>query len=304
MTYTFVETCAGTAALSFALMGVKPPVPMAGSKRTLAKQIIEVMGLTEPPGAIVLNDPSEWGNTLQTLFSVHGLGGKGWDRVAAWFASWLSEDERELFDRLRRSPPPTEPYERAATHLYLSTRTFRGKPVFSRSERSGWVTHGFDPEYRAAVTPGAKDRGWFNGREQLASKLRMLAMVPWPLVHVFGRHAQKLYPSVTDEVGSFPNLPHLPPLPTNQRPPPVSVVYIDPPYASTNKVEYECEFPRSDVIALARRAATSGCSVFVSEAEPVAELVDDGWESVPLTTRRKGTQLAVHDEYLTFRRAP
>lgn len=140
MSWKLVETCAGTAALSFALLGAKPPVPMAGSKRTLAKQLRPFFP-AGPPTALHLNDPGEWGRTLSTL-----LISRAWGDVAGVFNRWAPEDSMD-------------PVERAATHLYLQTRTYRAKPVYPTA--TGWVTHGFDPEYRLAksMSPGAKSRG-------------------------------------------------------------------------------------------------------------------------------------------------
>jgi hypothetical protein len=65
--------------------------------------------------------------------------------------------------------------------------------------------------------------------------------------------------------------------------PPGVVVYIDPPYVGTTG--YGNDLPRAEVIELARRWADAGARVYISEAEPVAEL---GWFSVEITSQRIG----------------
>lgn len=83
-----------------------------------------------------------------------------------------------------------------------------------------------------------------------------------------------------------------------------TVVYIDPPYVGTT--QYANKLPRADVIALARRWAAAGATVCISEAEPIPELVGDGWEVADITGRRKGQRRTFskqQSEYLTIKRA-
>ena len=113
--WTLLEACAGTAAFSFFCLGLKAPVPMAGSKRMLAPQLRRFFP-PEPPSKIHLNDPGEWGATLKVLLGTPG----GCKSVAECLLSWQGEDQRELFDHLRSTPPIEDPVERAATHIYLA----------------------------------------------------------------------------------------------------------------------------------------------------------------------------------------
>ena len=48
------------------------------------------------------------------------------------------------------------------------------------------------------------------------------------------------------------------------------------------------DLPRSEVVALARRWHDAGARVYVSEAEPIADLVGDGWHAVEITSQRVG----------------
>ena len=281
----FVEACAGTAALTFALFGAKPPVPMAGSKRTLAKALLERVWPADlpRPTRVLLNDAGEWGHTLRAMFDGHALGSAsrgGWHRIAGWLEAWIPENERALFDRLRRAPPPEDPFERAAAHLYLQTRTFRGKPVYPNADGTGWVTHGFDPEYREAVTPGAKSRGWFNSRPILAEKLRALAKVPWPEITVTGWDAATL-PDLFDLRDAR--------------------VVIDPPYAETQSAIYGVDLNRTRTLALANQCAGRGATTFVSEGAPLVGPLGPGWRAEQIPTRKTGTQLGIHEEWLTWK---
>jgi len=284
VTRAFVELCAGTAAVSFALFGSKPPVPMMGSKRTLAPQVLALMGLD--PTAIervVLVDQGEWALTYGTLLPASpGERRRACGRVAAILRDVAAVPDRELFDAWRGQPPPDDPNERAARHLFLQSRTFRGKEVSPLKGGSGWRTHGFDPEYRAAVTPGGKDRGFFNARPALARKVEALAAIPFPLVQC---DAVDVRPSGAWAWSRC-------------------VVLLDPPYRG--REPYCFGMSRPEVVEVARQWARGRDNdVYVCEGEPIAELVAEGWTAVELTTRRGATQLsrAGHAEWITHRRA-
>lgn len=266
-----VEACCGTAALTFSLFGQKPPVPMAGSKRTLASQIHPFLG-PGPWTEAWLNDPGEWGQTWTTLFGPYG-----WNAVADVLLAWDDRNDRRLFDDLRTAPPDSNPIRRAAAHLFLQSRTYRGRPVYPLPDGTGWRTHGFDPEFRMAKTKasGAKDRGWFNARPTIARKLQALAQVDWPPVRVTRLDARDLAPV------------------------PEALLYLDPPYRCSPTM-YGNTLDRPAVLDIARAWAAAGARVVISEAEPI-DLGPD-WISAPLRTRRVGTQLAVHQEWVTSQR--
>lgn len=280
MTTTFVEICAGTGAISFALFGAKPPVPMMGSKRMLAKQILPLFALDAPPEHLVLVDAGEWGRTLSTMFgrfADHDGMVSGFEAIARVFDALAPyPDAQALFDQLRAAPPADNPVIRAATHLFLQTRTFRGKEVSPLPDQTGWRTHGFDAEYREAKssTAGAKSRGWFNSRPVLAEKLRALAAVPWPQVTVHHCSAEAVKPI------------------------PGATVYIDPPYLDT--APYACDFPRPLIFATIHRHQVAGCTVFVSERFRLP-----GAHDAAVLTPTKAVQLApaAHTEVVSIYRA-
>lgn len=66
--------------------------------------------------------------------------------------------------------------------------------------------------------------------------------------------------------------------------PPGTIAYMDPPYVGTTG--YASDLPRSEVVRLARLWHEAGARVYISEAEPLAEL--DGWHRVEITGTRKG----------------
>ena len=83
------------------------------------------------------------------------------------------------------------------------------------------------------------------------------------------------------------------------------IAYMDPPYVNTTG--YGHDLPRSEVVRLARAWADAGADVYISEAEPIGALVEDGWDVVEITSTRKGqkrTFSAQKREFLTCSRAP
>jgi hypothetical protein len=87
--------------------------------------------------------------------------------------------------------------------------------------------------------------------------------------------------------------------------PPGTVAYMDPPYVGTTG--YASDLPRADVVALARRWAAAGAVVAISEAEPIPELVAEGWHAVRIDGERVGQKRTFSKqqaEWLTMNRAP
>ena len=87
--------------------------------------------------------------------------------------------------------------------------------------------------------------------------------------------------------------------------PPGTICYMDPSYVGTTG--YADNLGRAEVVALARRWAAAGAVVCISEAEPIPELVADGWHSVDITETRKGQKRTFSKqqrEWLTMSEAP
>jgi hypothetical protein len=84
-----------------------------------------------------------------------------------------------------------------------------------------------------------------------------------------------------------------------------SWVYIDPPYQGTTG--YAHDLPREEVVRLARLWREAGAHVCISEAEPIPDLVAEGWYVVEITGDRKGQKRTFSKqkrEFLTMSREP
>lgn len=87
--------------------------------------------------------------------------------------------------------------------------------------------------------------------------------------------------------------------------PPGTVAYMDPPYVNTTG--YAHDLPRAEVVALARRWAVAGAIVAISEAEPISELVAEGWHAVRIDAERVGQKRTFsrqQAEWLTLSQPP
>jgi len=93
-------------------------------------------------------------------------------------------------------------------------------------------------------------------------------------------------------------------VPTPARLPAGTVVYADPPYKNTTG--YAHLFPRSEWLPVVRRWRDAGALVCVSEAEPIPDLMAEGWHAVEITGERKGQKRTFGGtrEWLTMSEPP
>lgn len=87
--------------------------------------------------------------------------------------------------------------------------------------------------------------------------------------------------------------------------PPGTVAYLDGPYENTT--QYANLLPRAEQIVIARRWAAAGATVAISEAEPIPELVAEGWHAVEITGERIGQSRTFSKqkrEWVTLNRPP
>lgn len=263
----FVELCAGTAAITATLLGGRTLCPYLGGKSRQAAEIIATLNMRTRLSRIVLVDAGEFGRTLAAVLDDS-------DKVCSYIEAWYDDDDRALYERLRTKAPASNRFERAAAHLYLQARSYRGRPVAPESDR--WKVWGFDPEYRLSKTcagPNSHARGWATPRPVLAQRVRDFAALPWPTVDIIHGRAQGIVP-IKD-----------------------SACYIDPDYVGT--VGYANGMPRADVIATAQKWDACGSVVGVSEKEPIAAL---GWQTRAIGKVRSNT-LGATQEWLTYNRA-
>jgi hypothetical protein len=87
--------------------------------------------------------------------------------------------------------------------------------------------------------------------------------------------------------------------------PPGVIAYIDPPYLGTTG--YAHALPRSEWLPVVRRWRDAGALVVVSEAEPIPDLMAEGWHAVEITGERKGQKRTFSKqqrEFLTMSEPP
>lgn len=65
-----------------------------------------------------------------------------------------------------------------------------------------------------------------------------------------------------------------------------TVVLMDPPYRNTTP--YAHDLPRGEVVRIARAWRDAGARVAVCEAEPIGELVEEGWAFIDIADQRVG----------------
>jgi len=284
-TRLFVELCAGTAALSLAHFAkgdplksrkgaykqVKPPVSRMGSKAGYAEAILDVLGLEPGEGREVGThylwcEPDPGCRLLLEAYRDAVLARAAADIIRGWAA----EDPRALWTRLKAEGAP---------RLEADPRE-----VARWATVQGWAYAGtnlLDPAKCGLGNVDSKGRRWgVSDQAWIATRLSSLPTLPAAILP--DAHAADPGPAL----------------------PAGTVVYIDPPYVGTT--QYANKLPRADVVAIARRWAAAGATVCISEAEPIPDLVADGWEVADITGRRKGQRRTFskqQSEYLTIKRA-
>ena len=94
-------------------------------------------------------------------------------------------------------------------------------------------------------------------------------------------------------------------VPTPARLPAGTVVYADPPYKNTT--QYANLLPREEWLPVVRRWRDAGALVCVSEAEPIPDLMAEGWHAVRIDGERRGQKRTFSKqqaEWLTMSEPP
>ena len=321
----FVELCAGTAALSLRLAHprARPPVSRMGAKTGYADVILRCMGLRPGQGAehYLWCEPDPGVRLLLHAYRDRALATAAADIIR----SWKDEEPRALWERLRAEGPavcpPVDPLEVArwltvSAWSHASNAWGHGAGVVASghpNRRPGCdaLSRSLYSELPATIADDARD---VDPRE----------VARWVMV-LGGCHPSKMdgrpihqwaftewayeAPKVSASLNDSPIIPATiaddarevdPP-----RLPPGVVVYIDPPYLGTTG--YAHLFPRSEWLPVVRRWQAAGALVVVSEAEPIAELVADGWHAVEIGGERRGQKRTFSKqqaEWLTLSRPP
>lgn len=305
----FVEICAGTAAVSLRLhrRGARPPVSRMGSKAGYADTILGALGLTPGQGAerYLWAEADPGVRLLLAAYTDRRLA----QGAAEIIRGWAGEEPRALWERLRAEGPckgaPGADAREVARWLFL----------WQASYRRGCIESGFDDEQargRAgalAVLSGWHPAGEMPGRVvdsagvdpyEVARWLRIVSAnrlinvgCDWRNTGNGGTHhggefatdieallravegVEEMLGLVVDRADVVP-----PRLPAG------AVVMIDPPYVGTTP--YAHDLPRGEVVRIARAWREAGARVAVCEAEPIGELVEEGWCFIDIADQRRG----------------
>ena len=331
----FVELCAGTAALSLRLQArhARPPVSRMGAKTGYADAILAVMGLRpgQRAGHYLWCEPDPGCRLLLEAYRDRELAQAAADIIRGW----KDEEPRALWDRLRAEGPVKEDggAREVGRWAYTWATSIRNRGPDAGCDVQKLIgspcteTFGaiiplpdvlpdrFDalPPLPATIAPDARAvdprevARWLVG-EAWTNSGRYMGPDRPSACHPPGWVASITLDGVAGRVGALPVVPAditsdartvepVPPLP------PGTIAYMDPPYVGTTG--YASDLPRSEVVRLARLWHEAGAQVYISEAEPLAEL--DGWHRVEITATRRGqkrTFSAQQAEWLTCSHRP
>jgi hypothetical protein len=265
-TWTLHEPCAGSAALSYYLLGAKRSLlSYQGSKwrfRFALEDAVRELGFEGAPARVVLEDVGPWQWT-------HAALGDRYIRSVTLnlLEQWLIEDPKTVYDRLHGASVQGWTLDmRAAAHLFLQRLAYAGKAVGCKG--GVWKSPGFNPACAYGI-PGTDKFG----------------------------EVKPMIPSLISSLRRLPDLSALWALPIRGS----KLVYIDPPYAGTTAYP-DGTLTREEVISMALNAHAEGSRVIVSEAEAIPELVAQGWQSRMLYAGRDDTSSfrGKQEEWITF----
>jgi hypothetical protein len=331
----FVELCAGTAALSLRLhrRHARPPVSRMGSKTGYADAILRVLGLRPGQGAAhyLWCEPDPGVRLLLEAYRDPDLARE----AASIIRRWADEEPRALWERLRAEGPPrgVEAGEVARwARLTTANRLIPATWVDGqwRNTGDGGSTFGGDEFCTPALDLAEKFEASVGDmpatveadarRVDPREVARWLVRATWSYEQgnirtgfvgpgdrrqdttatatatATERAGMGLPATITPDARAIEPSPDLPP---------GAIAYMDPPYVGTTG--YGHDLPRSEVVALARRWSAAGAMVAISEAEPIGDLVAEGWHAVRIDGERKGqarTFSKQKDEWLTLSNAP
>lgn len=334
-----VELCAGTAALSLRLHrdGARPPVSRMGAKTGYADTILRVLGIVPGQRAerYLWCEPDAGVRLLLAAYADGALAKTAADIIRGW----AGEDPRALWERLRaEGPVRDEGAGEVARWLFVQRVPGRGAEWGATLDLNG--NGGCDPRtgqrfpfnlskntipvdtlptLPAAITPDARavDPREVARWARIVSSNRLVNLDPmtWQNTGVGGSTfgGADFCTPAPDLAANFDTVPTLPALTlpdaraVDPGPdlPPGTVAYMDPPYQGTTG--YGHDLSRPEVVTLARRWADAGAVVCISEAEPIPELVTDGWHAVRIDGERVGQKRTFsrqQAEYLTINRGP
>jgi hypothetical protein len=275
-----VELCGGSAALSLAVDGLKPPIYYRGGKRRFAREILKYLPPVRP---YLVNDPGPWSEFWRTVSDEETAVEVRYNVRDLAYPS----EPRVLFKRLAGQQVPDDVGERVACWVVLQHYAYASRPVYRSEDSWSWVTPGFcgasadrAAQRERALAAGNKDA------HRWATRSRTLLDVVRDLEALQGKIRFAVADRGAVELVRSTQIPE------------DAVVYIDPLYEGYSS-GYSHNLSRADVLGLATELASARRMVVVSEAEP---LLLAGARHVQLSGPRGGgaTSSRVKSEWLTI----
>ena len=248
-----MELCAGTAALTYHMLGAKgyQIVPFQGGKHRYRRALRERLaraGFEGSPAVVELSDVGFWGDAHRDILCPIRRA-----RVIEWLRAFVRFDPRAYCSALH-TRPPSEGCRATAEFLYLSRLAWSGKAVGCNGV---WKSPGLNTT-SAYGLPGT-DR-FSVVRPMIPSLIRTLGKLDMaPAEHRIRRGLAR------------------PPDGFKWR----TACYIDPPYRDTTSYP-DGHMGRAEVVDLALSWEAAGAFVMVSEGEAVEELTRLGWTATEL----------------------
>lgn len=335
----FCEPFAGSAAITYALLGAKPPISYMGGKTGYVAPILDAIGLSRhrPPAGIVLGEVGPMAAVHACLGGATGISA---EEVGAFCltaeVSFRVGDQSSGFNSGAAYPrPPTAtehgqvtprgpatvgprvealPHPRAA-EVAAIIRGWAGeepRPLWERLRREGWPS----------LMP--VEGGRWLGPVPVEEVAAMVLAIRWSFSEkgpehgyggpgcpggAWGQEARDKALSAERFASLHATLPTFPPLAVWQGSADTLalpadlrgwIIYADPPYQGTTKYPSgDCD--RATVLRLAQEWSDRGAVVAVSEAVP---LPLEGWHHVEIGHARKGQKRTFGhtDEWLTMNR--
>lgn len=275
-TWTLVEPCCGSAALTLHLLGARRAIlPYQGSKWRFRKELaalVERLGFAGPPGRVVLTDPGPWGRVIGVLLRREPR------RALIGALEVLGRrDPGEVFAELQGGQVPQAEVRFAAEFLFLQRLSFSGKAVGTRDGR--WLSPGFNKTSAYGIP--ATDR--FGAvKPMIPSLIRALRGYDRALIEV-DVDARCEGAAAPGEIDAR------------------TLVYLDPPYVESTRYP-DGQMTRRQVEALAQAWAARGAAVVISEQHALAL---PGWKRLRLSSGRDDTSpfRGKQQEWVTYRAA-
>ena len=331
--YLFCEPFAGSAALTYWLLGGKPPISYMGGKSGYSSVIANILGLSQhhKPAGVILGEPGPFAGVHATLGGASGsaedvagwavsswwsigqiAGAGGFNTTLAYPSIWgdgirQPETASKIAQRFHTLPRAAE-----VANIIRSWKDEEPRALWERLKARGWPS--------LLLPEGCRGR-WL-GPQSVEEVAGFLVNTGWSYRGIsdgpfdpsraipnadLGRGALTVE-GVSDRCGdiSFPSLAVWQgfaedlPLPADLS---GVICYCDPPYENTTGYKHgTC--PRETVLRLARDWSGRGATVAISEAVRLDRELGEGWTSVDISHARKGQARTFTKNQGTNRKEP